>query len=990
MANSCPRAAGGNWRARRPRGLRHTFVALAVGLLSGCAHPFIVPGGVRDACPLPALPRVESLRASPVFIRERKSRFLAAEVGYLQQNEPSLAQLRLLAEEYRQLYGERFLLDEVEWLAAAGPAERQTRLAALRRLAAAGFDALHRDGLCHPSSPTAWPSIDGTLDAIARELPAFLAVDIHVCRGYKRALHDRRLAEEAYLTARRIADASGNAETRWVAYRRLGYHYWRQGRYAEAIDLLRRLDTRGAIAVTKFLELEFWQSEDPGVTRASLLEEDLRRAFGTQDALQLAEEAFRQWARDLAAGDERELLLGKLHLFRGKRALDFGRAEAARKEFEAARTTFRRAQAASFGEGLTREVMATRFLASVQLQSDARHAVATLLRALDRSLQIPEDWIDKSEADYARAKALLRTLGHLSDAYRMLALADPAYQGCGERFARAAHAIAVQLRNPDERRGAAVRLLPFPSERELDRLCLEETRVLEPGDREARGHLYTACGREWERRGQYAQALAAYALAGQEWDATAERQRHEPVYLLGYRESRTQPYRRAARLLLTLDRGEEAFSVAERAKSALAPLLISPEVRVGTVPSINALQASLLDHELFVGYFVHAPCLWAWVVARDAWRLVPLPCEAKGIDVEIRALLDQLGGQRDARPQLGRLADLLIRPLEEDPHTRALWARASTVIVSPHGILHLVPFGLLPVGARGPHDRLFPARMVASVPNAATLWALRARHPAGSPLVVSPVDVRASVIAFERLSGQVDLMGACREADTVWEVHQRQRVASVRYQRGGSLRLEDLLALPDADGQGWLIGNHLVHITTHGEFRGADRSSSWLIIPTSAGETMQLSAVSLLAAVLKRRAARPSIVVLNGCVTARGKLHRSDEVLSFPLAFMAGGSQAVVSTLWTIQRDRVDQGCDDGPRDPNVPPHAYHARFMKLLYSRLYIGDTIGGALACAARAIRSLNDGFDYWGGLVLYGDPTARLIGGAGKETRPCDAGE
>ncbi|MEE8584069.1 MAG: CHAT domain-containing protein [Acidobacteriota bacterium] len=97
------------------------------------------------------------------------------------------------------------------------------------------------------------------------------------------------------------------------------------------------------------------------------------------------------------------------------------------------------------------------------------------------------------------------------------------------------------------------------------------------------------------------------------------------------------------------------------------------------------------------------------------------------------------------------------------------------------------------------------------------------------------------------------------------------------------------------------------------------------------------------------------LVVLSACWTAAGEPTGGDDVISLTRAFLAAGSPAVLSTLWSFN--------DDFPS----------AEFMTHFYSRLLSGSTSAEALRSAQLALLKQEKyrAPYYWAGYTLYGDP-------------------
>jgi hypothetical protein len=137
-----------------------------------------------------------------------------------------------------------------------------------------------------------------------------------------------------------------------------------------------------------------------------------------------------------------------------------------------------------------------------------------------------------------------------------------------------------------------------------------------------------------------------------------------------------------------------------------------------------------------------------------------------------------------------------------------------------------------------------------------------------------------------------------------------------------------------------------VHIAAHA---WVDDQAPWRSgIELGAGEAGWLRAGDI------ARARTPlRLAVLSGCETAAGRILNGEGVLGLTAAFLAGGSGAVVASLWPVDDDAT-------------------ARLMGCFYRELAGGSPAATALTRAQRALqaRARTRHPFYWAGFVLVGD--------------------
>jgi CHAT domain-containing protein/tetratricopeptide (TPR) repeat protein len=300
------------------------------------------------------------------------------------------------------------------------------------------------------------------------------------------------------------------------------------------------------------------------------------------------------------------------------------------------------------------------------------------------------------------------------------------------------------------------------------------------------------------------------------------------------------------------------------ARAQLAP--IAPEaaslVSVQTVP-LDAIATRLAPDETLVSYFQAGDQLYAFIVSGAAVKGFRL--NSLGLDDQVRAFRTAIEREDTAVLTIGQaLYDRLLRPMEGELHGAAL-------TISPHKVLHYLPFAALFDGQRYLADR-YGLRMM---PSASALVYLRRDN--------APKDGR--VLAFGNPDlGDVrfDLPGAQQEALAIAHLSPLSR-ALVRDQASKA-------AVVQLGG-----GFSMLHFATHGVFESDAPLTSGLLLARSAGDDGRLTVRDLYKLRLDA-----DLVTLSGCDTALGKVAGGDDVIGLTRGFFYAGARTVVASLWEV------------------------------------------------------------------------------------------
>jgi CHAT domain-containing protein len=308
-------------------------------------------------------------------------------------------------------------------------------------------------------------------------------------------------------------------------------------------------------------------------------------------------------------------------------------------------------------------------------------------------------------------------------------------------------------------------------------------------------------------------------------------------------------------------RGVKVVAAARAALAALAPEAASL-VSVQKV-SIGDIATRLSDDETLIDYYRAGDDLYALVLNGKAVKGFTL--SAKGLDEEVRSFRQAIERRDPKAGERARLLyDRLLRPLLAE-------IKGNTLTISPHGVLHYLPFVALLDGDQYLLDR-FSVRLI---PSAGTLVYLKTDRPTkvGKVLALGNPDLG---------DASLDLPNAQVEAVNVAAMFPASR-ALVR----GAASKSAIKEL----GNGFSI----LHFATHGKFNTDAPLSSGLYL-AKGNESDNVLTVSDLYTLRWDT----DLVTLSACETGLGKVASGDDVIGLTRGFLYAGARSIVASLWEV------------------------------------------------------------------------------------------
>lgn len=307
-------------------------------------------------------------------------------------------------------------------------------------------------------------------------------------------------------------------------------------------------------------------------------------------------------------------------------------------------------------------------------------------------------------------------------------------------------------------------------------------------------------------------------------------------------------------------------------------------VSVPSIPLADVVR-HLDPQETLVDFFSTGSELYALVVNGE--NVTGFRLDANGVEADVRefrAALESADAKAGALSQ--KLHARLIAPIRQA-------FRGKKLTISPHGVLHYLPFGALSDGGR----YLVDLHGIRVLPSASTLVYIRTDKPkkTGRLLALGNPDLG---------DAKYDLPGAQKEA---------VQVAGIFPASKALVRKEASKQAVKEFGAGFSI----LHIASHGVFDSGAPLNSGLLLAAENEDAGRLTVSDLYALHLDAE-----LVTLSACETGLGKLASGDDVVGLTRGFLYAGARSIISSLWKVD--------DDATRILMTNFYAYLARNVEL------------------------------------------------------------
>lgn len=459
--------------------------------------------------------------------------------------------------------------------------------------------------------------------------------------------------------------------------------------------------------------------------------------------------------------------------------------------------------------------------------------------------------------------------------------------------------------------------------------------------------------------------LAAARIVGEDAPDEETRSRRSTLY-----DELAARSRQRDRLLASPLEDAEASGKLDELLREMATLeneltLLDTQARSNPILPVTLLTGAdiqrLIDPgEVLLQYDLGSRRSFVWVVTHDSIDAIELAPR----DVIDAAARNALAGLQKATASPARraadlraLSDHVLPPIVDLQGARR-------VLVAADGVLHYIPFSVLPVLRDGAAVPLLATREVISVPSMSALAAQRARRSNDAPsktlaVFADPVFERVD----ERLT-QSKVVAAAARGDQV-ETRSSFELHRLRY---SGREAHDIAALvPETDrlvSEGFLASREAVlnadlkqyryvHFATHGLVDSRTPALSALALSQFDRDGNALAGFLRLNDIYNLDL-NADLVVLSACDTALGREIRGEGLVGLTQAFLYAGSKSLVLSLWQVS-------------------DAATAVLMTRFYEQMIKnGAPAAEALRAAQLSMAAETRWADpyYWGAFILLGD--------------------
>jgi len=286
--------------------------------------------------------------------------------------------------------------------------------------------------------------------------------------------------------------------------------------------------------------------------------------------------------------------------------------------------------------------------------------------------------------------------------------------------------------------------------------------------------------------------------------------------------------------------------------------------------SIEQIAARLAPGETLIDYYRVDDELYALTLS--ATRVHGVKLSGRGLGDEVRAFRTAI--EQDDPRALARaqpLYERLITPLLPD-------LDGAKLVISPHGVLHYLPFAALWDGKQYLLDR-YSVRMI---PSAGALVYLKTGHAVKVGKVLALGNPDLGDPSFDLPSAQ----------------HEAQEIAAMFPASKALVGREASKSAVESLAGGFAI----LHFATHGTFNADAPLSSGLYL--AKGEEAD---GLLTVADLYRLRLDSDLVTLSACQTGLGRIASGDDVIGLTRGFLYAGARSIVASLWEVNDEATEQ-----------------------------------------------------------------------------------
>ncbi|HEK85249.1 MAG TPA: CHAT domain-containing protein [Candidatus Aminicenantes bacterium] len=373
--------------------------------------------------------------------------------------------------------------------------------------------------------------------------------------------------------------------------------------------------------------------------------------------------------------------------------------------------------------------------------------------------------------------------------------------------------------------------------------------------------------------------------------------------------------------------------------------------------NLHKFQSEAIDDGLILlDYYLGQSESYCFLISQDKYQIIKLP-SARNIENSIELYLKLLADPSIEKTDLFtagfRIASLLIPPISD------LGDKINSLVIIPDGLLNYLPFESLVLEDRNDLNQkkyLVEKFRVSYAPSIPAFYKFK-KSPKqngyrkeflgfGNPYYDPKEQKRARSLAFflkgQQVEGRFNLPSLSYTQLEIKEIARLFPASSYDLFMKKKATEDKLKSLNLRDYR-------ILHFACHGLVSENFPQRSCLVFSLRAGtkEDGFLTVREIYNLKLKAE-----LVVLSACETSRGAMEKLEGIIGLPRVFLLSGSQAVVSSLWSVNDHSTEE-------------------FMKNFYKYLLAGDYKDEALRKAKlKMIHSGKSHPYYWAPFILTGN--------------------
>lgn len=343
---------------------------------------------------------------------------------------------------------------------------------------------------------------------------------------------------------------------------------------------------------------------------------------------------------------------------------------------------------------------------------------------------------------------------------------------------------------------------------------------------------------------------------------------------------------------------------------------IASNIAVVSIP-LGKIQRIIDKNTKLIEYYVGKNTTYVWTIGKSSINFCELDVKEAELEELVQKVTDGMHDRTKKRytEKNEKLYNLLFKPVEK------YISHSDRICIIGHSYIHNLPFQAL--HSKGTY--LLEKYRIFYAPSAATYYFIK--------LYQRPKKLKILAIGNPNSAlNQMNLPYAEVEVKNIKKLYPESTVFI-----GNEANKTNLLNS---------IGNSgIIHFATHALFNSYEPMKSGLCLSSKEQKVELLTAEEINTLNLDAY-----LVVLSACDTAKGKITKSDELLSLTRSFMISGSSSVISTLWKVDDEAT-------------------TFLITKFYEELKANEKIEALRVAQIETMKKYKSPY-YWGAFILAGD--------------------